>query len=163
MLRLFVAAVLALSVPTLAEAKVFKLGSPVIAEVDLPADWQPETIENGVEAVSPDDEIYVAVEVASVNSAEKAIVEALEHLLEQGIKVDDKSINQTEGKINGMPLFELAASGKDADGEATDISVAVAVVNETTMLVLTYWGSPAGEKAHSQTLTKIVGSLKRVN
>ncbi|MEJ1160700.1 histidine kinase [Prosthecomicrobium sp. N25] len=161
MLRLMLAAALAFAVPSLAEARIFKLGTPVVASVDLPANWKPTAIEAGVEAVSPDEEIYLAVEVASVASAEKAVTEALEYLLKQGVKVDDKTVKQTEGTINGMPLFEISAKGQDDDGAETDISVAVAVVNETTMLVLTYWGSETGEKNHAETLVKIAQSLKK--
>jgi hypothetical protein len=163
MIRYVLAAMLALMAPAIAEAKVFKLGSPVVASIDLPADWKPTEIDNGVEAVSPDEEIYVAVEVAGVNSAEKAIVEAFEYLLEQGVKVDDKTVKQSQGTINGLPLFEISASGKDEDGEATEVSVAVAVVSETTMLVFTYWGSPAGEKTHAATLTAIAKSLRKAS
>lgn len=160
MFKTIFAALVAVALTTAADAKVFKLGSPVVASIDLPADWKPETIDNGVEAVSPDEEIYVAVEVASVNSAEKAITESFEFLLKQGITVDEKSVKQTDGKINGMPVFDISAKGKDEDGKAAEISVAVVVVNQTTMLVLTYWGTPEGEKKHAAALDKIAKSLK---
>lgn len=163
MIRLLVAALIAWSVPTFAEAKVLKLGTPVVAQIDLPVDWKPTAIEHGYEATSPDEELYLAVEVASVNSTEKAILEAFQFLADQGVKVDDSSVTQKQGVLNGMPVFDISAKGKDEDGEDAEISVAVAVVNETTMLLLTYWGTPAGEKTHAETLAAIAGSLRKAN
>ena len=163
MFRSIAVALLAVVLSTAAEAKVFKLGSPVVASVDLPANWKPEEIDGGVEAVSPDEEIYVAVEVAGVSSTEKAILEAFAFLEKEGVKVDDKPVKQTEGKINGMPVFEIAAKGKDEDGNDAEVSVAAVVVSETTILLLTYWGTPEGEKTHAAALAKIAQSLKRAN
>ncbi|MBV8165964.1 MAG: histidine kinase, partial [Alphaproteobacteria bacterium] len=54
-------------------------------------------------------------------------------------------------------------SGKDKDGDETKISVSVLVVNPTTILVLTYWGSESGERKHGATLDAILKSIKRTN
>ena len=147
-----------------AQARTFELGQPAVASITLPDDWNPKRIRKGAEATSPDDEeVYVAIEVWSVAKVEDAVVQTLGWLMSEGVKIDPKTEKQQQGKINDIDIVDLAYSGKDKDGDETKISVSVLVVNPTTILVLTYWGSESGERKHGATLDAILKSIKRTN
>ena len=77
-----------------------------------------------MEAQSADDEVYFYVEATDAKGLDKAIVEAVEYLSGQGVTVDDKSMKQSEGKINGMDGMEVDWKGTDKEG-ATEISLSV--------------------------------------
>ncbi len=160
---LFMMAVLAVlsCLPGLAEAKTVKLtGAKPVATVTIPDSWKPDEYDWGVEAQSPDDEIYVAVEVSSVKGLEKAAEEAMKFYKKQGVTVKGDPV-QSEHKLNGMDVVDLSWKGRDKDGEA-DISLSFVIVSETRVLLLYYWGSPAGGAKHRETLSGILNSIKRI-
>lgn len=159
---LLIAVALLLAVP--AQARTFELGQPAIASITLPDAWNPKRIRKGAEATSPDDEeVYVAIEVWAVAKIEDAVVQTLGWLMSEGVKPDKATEKQVQGKLNDMDVIDLSYSGKDKDGDDTKISVSVVVVNPSTCLVLTYWGSESGEKKHGATLEAILKSIKRAN
>lgn len=159
---LLTAAVLMLGAPV--QARTFELGQPPVASITLPDAWNPKRIRKGAEATSPDDEeVYVAVEVWSVAKVEDAVTQTLGWLMSEGVKIDPKTEKQQQGKINDLDIIDLSYAGKDKDGDDTKVSVSVVVVNPSTILVLTYWGSETGEKKHGGALEAILKSIKRVN
>lgn len=160
---LFTMAVLAIlsCLPGLAEAKTIKLtGNRPVASVTIPDSWSPDEYDGGVEAQSPDDEVYVAVEMSSVKGLESAASEAMKFFRKQGVTVKGEPV-QSEHKLNGMDVVDLAWQGRDKDGEA-EISLSFVIVSETRVLLLYYWGSPAGGTKHRQTLSGILNSIKRI-
>lgn len=161
MKKLLLALVL-LSLPLagLAQAKSFKLGTPPIASVTMPDKWKPEETDAGVEATSPDEEIYLAVEVASVAKLDDAITQALGFLMGEGVVPDTSTQKEENFEVNGMKAFALSYLGKDKDGP-TKISLVIIIPNQTTALILTYWGTEKGEQTHGKTLTGILQSIKK--
>ncbi|MBN9525203.1 MAG: hypothetical protein J0H82_03300 [Alphaproteobacteria bacterium] len=160
---LFMMAVLAVlsCLPGLAEAKTIKLtAAKPVATVTIPDSWKPEEYDLGVEAQSPDDEVYVAVEVSSVKGLENAAIEALKFYQKQGVTLQGDPV-QSEHKLNGMDVVDLAWKGRDKDGEA-EVSLSFVVVSESRILLLYYWGSPKGGEKHRQALSGILNSIKRL-
>lgn len=162
MYRLILAAALALLLPAAAEAKSYQLGAPVVATVELPDAWSPNITERGVEATTDDDEIYVAVTIASVTNVEDSTKQALAYLVSQGVEIDPATQRQQTMTVNGMPTIFLGFSGKDSDGEQAEISVGILIVNPSTVLILSYWGSKEGEKTYATQLNAILQSLTKV-
>ncbi|WP_204348068.1 hypothetical protein, partial [Stenotrophomonas maltophilia] len=80
--------------PVAAEAGSFRLGAPVVAPVEIPAAGSPNVTERGVEATTDDDEIYVAVTIASVTNVEDSTKQALAYLLSQGVEIDPSTQRQ---------------------------------------------------------------------
>lgn len=148
--------------PTRAEAKDFQLGAPVVASISLPDAWSPSVTERGVEATSADDEIYVAVNVASARNVEDAMKQALAYLVSQGVEIDPSTQRQREMTVNGMPTMFLGFSGKDSEGEQAEISVGILIANPETVLILSYWGSKEGETTYANELSGILQSLTKV-
>jgi hypothetical protein len=162
MKKLSLAVLLALALATPSFAKTFKVpeeGS--FASITIPDDWKSKEIDSGVESQSADDEVYFAVEATDAKGMDKAIEEAVQYLHEQGVTVDEKSMKQSEGKINGMDGIDVTWSGKDKEGNAI-ISLTILAANKDKVLLITYWASPEGTKKHDKELGAILQSIKPV-
>jgi hypothetical protein len=151
-----------LLLPAGAFARSFTLpASNAIAVVTLPDAWSSKEIEDGVESSSPDKSVYVAIEVVEATDVAAGVEESIKFLLKSGVEVDAATEKKTEFEINGMKAFEIGWTGKDSSGP-TGVSVSVVVVDAKNLLLLTYWGSPAGTAANQQALGEIVRSIKKV-
>jgi hypothetical protein len=149
---------LALVTPTF--AKTFKIpeeGS--FASITIPDDWKSKEIDNGVESQSADNEVYFAVEATDAKGMDKSIEEAVKYLQEQGVTVDDKTMKQSEGKVNGMEGVDISWKGKDKEGDA-EISLTILIAPKDKVLLITYWASPEGTKKHDKELGAILKSVK---
>jgi hypothetical protein len=149
---------LALITPSL--AKTFKIPEEkAFASITIPDDWKSKEIDSGVESQSADNEVYFAVEATDAKGMDKAIEEAITYLSEQGVTVDDKTMKQSEGKINGMDGIDVTWNGKDKEGAAI-ISLTILAANKEKVLLITYWASPEGTKKHDKELGAILQSIK---
>jgi hypothetical protein len=133
-----------------------------VASFSIPASWKPAEYEDGVEALSDDESVYIAVEAADLTSTsviEDAMKQSLSYLKKKGVEVDQSTAKQTQGKLNGMEVVDVSWKGKDSEGDC-NVSLTVVVVNGKKGLLLTYWASPDGEKKNSQELVQILHSIK---
>ncbi len=162
MKKLLLAAIIAIAVPALAFAKTSKIpDDDTVAIVTIPDAWSINEIDNGVEATSPDSEVYVAVEAAPTKNVQQTAIDAVKWLAKQGVTIDPSTMKQKEIKINGMDAVDLSWDGKDKDGP-TKVSVTLIVASASKVLVLTYWASPDGEKTNEADLIAIASSIKPV-
>jgi hypothetical protein len=153
---------LLVAAPHLALAKSFTIPDPnPIAVVTLPDDWENKEIDKGVESNSEDEEIYLAVEVVDLDNVAKAVTDTIKWLKGKGVVVDEASQKKSDITINGMSGVQVNWTGTDDDG-ATQIGLTVLSVTDKRGLILTYWGSPEGEKANMKELGEIANSLKPV-
>lgn len=151
---------LALTFP--AFAGTFKLpDEKPYCSVTIPADWNPEAYENGVEALSKDESVYIAIETTDNGSVEKSMKEAFEYLKKKGVVVDTATAKQVEGKIAGFDVVDLSWDGKDEDG-ACKVSLSVFAITDDKGLLVIYWASPDGEKNNQVTITGIAKSIKKL-
>ena len=160
MKKLSLALLLALALIAPAFAKTFNLpdeGS--FALITIPDSWKSKEIDKGVESQSSDGEVYFAVEATDAKGVDKTIEEAIDFLKAQGVTIDPKSVKQSEGKINGMDGVDITWSGKDKEGDAI-ISLTILAVTPNKVLLVTYWGSPAGTKNKAKELGDILNSTK---
>jgi hypothetical protein len=136
-----------------------------VASFSIPASWKPAEYEDGVEAMSDDESVYLAVEATDLSSesvVEDAMKASLSYLKKKGVEVDQSTAKQTEGKLNGMDVVDVSWRGKDSEGDC-NISLTVVVASSSKGLLLTYWASPDGEKKHSQDLMQILHSIKPIS
>ena len=160
MKKISLALLFALALVTPAFAKTFKIpGEDSFASITIPDDWKSKEIDKGVESQSADNEVYFAVEATDAKGMDKAIEEAVKYLHEQGVTVDDKTMKQSEGKVNGMDGVDVSWKGKDKEGDA-DISLTILAVTKEKILLITYWASPEGTKKHDKELGAILQSIK---
>jgi hypothetical protein len=162
MKKLLLAAIIAIAVPALAFAKTSKIpDDDTVAIVTIPDAWSINEIDNGVEATSPDSEVYLAIEAAPTKNVQQTAIDAVKWLAKQGVTIDSSTMKQKEIKINGMDAVDLSWDGKDKDGP-TKVSVTLVVASASKVLVLTYWASPDGEKSNENDLVAIASSIKPV-
>ena len=144
-----------------ASAGTFKVPNDdfAIASVDIPDKWKPEAIDKGVEANSPDEEIYVAIEaVGSDKGIDAALDETEKMLKENKVDIDASSQSKSTFKAAGVEATELDFKGK-MEGEAQTVAI-VFIPLKGKLVIMTYWATAAKEKAHEIEIGKIVNSIK---
>ena len=155
------AAALLLLIPVSAFAKTFPVpGDDPIATVSIPDSWGPETYDGGVEATSPDKQVYVAAEVVDAADVSKATKEGLQFFQKQGVEIDGDSMKTKDIKINDLDAVDLTFNGKDKDGP-TQIGLTLVQTNaQGKFLMLYLWGSEKGQEANVADLKVIGGSIQ---
>lgn len=129
------------------------------ASIAIPDDWKPEETETGIQAQSPDNAIYISIDVAGAETADKVVSDAIDFLKEKGVTVDPATQKESEDQLNGMTMKNLDWSGKDSEG---DVSIGLSFVqpSDDKLLVITYWGTKGEQEKHNAELGSIIGSLK---
>ncbi|WP_158808621.1 hypothetical protein [Beijerinckia sp. L45] len=154
--------VLLCSASTMALAKDFKLGDDVaVTWITMPDSWEPEAFDDGVEGTSPDKETYVAAEIVKATAMKEAGEEAGKFFVKSKIKVDPASKKEKDTTMSGLPASDISWSATDADGP-THVSLTIVKITDDKMLLLTYWGSEAGEKSNGKELGAIAESIKPI-
>ncbi|GJE59185.1 hypothetical protein [Methylobacterium trifolii] len=154
------AAFLLCALPAAVQAKTFELPDETpLVTIDLPNAWSPEEIDKGAQATSPDATIYVAFEISNLKNTEKAVVDAVKFLADSGVKIDPSTQKKLETKINGLDVVDINWDAVDKDGP-TKVSLSIIILSPTKIGVLTYWGSPAGEKKYAAQLKGIADSIQ---
>jgi opacity protein-like surface antigen len=129
-----------------------------VAVVDWPDGWKSQETDTGVDATSPDDSIYLAIDVSETKDAGTAVTDALKYFASKGVTVDPATEARTETKLNGFDYATITWGGKDADGPVT-ISLVVMVLGEQS-LTLSYWGTQGAQDSQAADIQKIIASLK---
>jgi hypothetical protein len=144
-----------------ADAKTIKLPNDddAVASINIPDDWGPEEIENGIAANSPDEAVFLAIVVVESEKGMNAeIDDTFAMLKEHKVELDTDSKKENKFKINGLDAEELLYQGRDQDGP-TAVSITFIPVKDK-LIVLTYWVSTEDEKANAPAVGKIINSLK---
>ncbi len=154
------AALIAFAVPLAAHSKDYPLpDAEPMAAISLPDSWDVDDLDDGIEAVSKDELVYVAVETADAIDARAATTAAYSFFDDKGIVIDKASFRQSDIEVNGFSGFQLFFEGRDEDGP-TRVSVTVLPVGETGAVMITYWASEDGEKSNPDGLMNIVNSVQ---
>jgi hypothetical protein len=162
MFKTILALSLLCAIPSLAHAKAFKLGDDEpVTWITIPDTWEPETYDDGVEGTSADKETYVAAEIVAGNELDEAGKEEDKFFAKQKIKLKDETKKEKKTTVNGLPAYDISWDATDADGP-THVSLTLVKVSDTKLLLLTYWGSAAGEKSNGADLAEIAKSIKPI-
>ena len=156
---IFAAAILFVGAAQAAEFK-FPADAPV-AVITIPDGWKTTETETGIEVQADDDAVYFAIDAQDGTDTGETVKEAVEYLASQNVTVDDSTKKEEEGKLNGMPAFNVYWSGKDSDGPVT-IGLTALVAGADKTLVITYWGGTEEQKAHGEEIGAIFNSLKPI-
>jgi hypothetical protein len=150
------------SVSLTALADTFKLpeNKPVVSFV-LPDSWKPTETDSGLQAVSVDGEIYLALEFFDEDSM-KDVVEANMNFLEtQGVTVEKKPKSEGDSTLNDMSISHMSYKGTDKDGSC-EVSLSFLAVAPGKGLMITYWGSTDAADKHKESLEKILNSITKI-
>jgi opacity protein-like surface antigen len=160
MKKLLIAASAVLLLASTASAKMWEIPSNrPVATLDMPKGWDTSETANGIEGTSDDGAVYFSVDIASPKKMDSIIDDAAKFLDDQGIKIDTNTQKYTEDKLNGKDIIYIGWSATDKDGPAS-VGLAVLILDEKTVLVLTYWGTQGDEDKHQPEINKILGSIK---
>lgn len=159
MKTLLVAAAMAALLSSTAHAAdlTFPSDNPV-ATITIPDDWGPKETDTGIDATSPDNAVYLSVDVAGASDTDAVVKDAVKYLADQGVTIDEKSAKPTQSTLNGMPFYAVDWTGTDKDGPAS-IGLASVTVGDKN-LVFTYWGTQGDENKDQDAIGKILQSLK---
>ena len=148
-----------LSVPGGAEAKSFKLGGPTpVASITLPDAWSSEAADGGIEALSPEKDIYFSAEVVASEDLKSAGQELAKTLKEQKIQLKQETRKVEAVTVAGMQGAAIAWEAVDTEG-ATQVHMVVLKAKPDKEVVLLRWGDAAAEKAHASEIDGIVKSV----
>jgi len=149
-----------LASPSFAGELQFPSDAPV-ATITFPDDWSAQETETGIDASSPDESIYFAVDVAEAKDTNAVVEEAVKYLASQGVTVDTATAKESKGKLNGMDVVNVNWNGTDKDGPVT-IGLAALAANAEKVLVATYWGTQGEQDKNAEAMGAIINSLKPV-
>lgn len=143
-------------------ADTFKLpeNKPIVSFL-LPDSWKPTETDAGLEAVSVDGEIYLAVEFVDTDSVQDVIDSNLSYLDKQGVKVEKKPKSEGDSTINEMSISHLSYNATDKDGPC-EVSLSFLTVAPGKGLMITYWGSTDAADKHKDSLEKILSSITKI-
>ena len=164
MLKTALVLALLVTLPAAAQAKAFKLGDDSddsITWISIPDTWEPSTFDNGVEGTSPDKETYVAAEIVDGSGLDAAGKDEDAFFAKQKIKIKEETKKEKEIEMNGLHGYDVQWEATDSDGP-THISLTLLKVADNKLLMLTYWGSEAGEKSNIADLQSISSSIKPI-
>jgi len=142
-------------------ADTFKLpeNKPIVSFL-LPDSWKPTETDAGLEAISVDGEIYIAVEFVDADSVNDVIDSSVSYLEKQGVKVETKK-SEGDSTINDMSISHLSYNGTDKDGPC-EVSLSFLTVAPGKGLMITYWGSADAADKHKDSLEKILNSITKI-
>ena len=145
------------------EAKSFSIGDKrPVATVTIPDSWKTETIENGIEATSPDEEISLAIEAVEIKDVEQATREGIKYFADQGVKIDPSTQKQSETKMSGKPAIDISWKGKDDEGNETNVGLTFVILSEKDSVLLYFWGDDESIKLNAPALQSISESIRSV-
>src|ERR1700761_7636863 len=114
-MRIYLTLVCLLSFLSLsAFADTFKLpeNKPIVSFV-LPDSWKPTETDTGLQAVSVDGEIYLALEFIDADSVNDVVDGNVNFLEKQGVTVDKEPKSQGDSKINDMAISHMSYKATD--------------------------------------------------
>ena len=128
------------------------------ARVTLPDTWKASLYPKGVEAVSPDQQTYFAVEPATANNVEDSMQAALDYLSTKNIKVDEGTLKKDSVDIGGKKTLTFDWDGKDANG-ACKVGLAVMQVKPGKGLLFIYYATLNADEDNIKDISGVLASV----
>jgi hypothetical protein len=143
-----------------AEAGTFKIeaGVPPVT-IAVPDSWNPNSSEDGVDCIAPDNTVSLSLYDAKAKDAAAAAEDALGILTRNGIKLDRNSAETSAVSLAGLKGTATQYSASE-DGKPRQVKIAIAQVSGGRYLQLLQWGTAEGAKKNAAALKKISDSIK---
>ncbi|HEU0148360.1 MAG TPA: hypothetical protein VFR21_15985 [Bradyrhizobium sp.] len=146
--------------PLFAEAKTAKLTpADAVASLDFPDSWKIASIRRGLQAKSPDEEVYVWAELVPANEVDTVQKEHDEYFKKQ--KVTMAKADPVGKEVDGRKwaFIDPQSTWK---GKPTVIRYIIIdpKVASGKIVVFTYWASPEGDKNYDKEMDGVLNSLR---
>jgi hypothetical protein len=160
MRKLLFAVAALLCVSGVAAAKTVKLTpSETVAALDFPDSWKVSNIKRGLEAKSPDEEVYVWAELVPSDEVDTVQKEHDGYFAKQ--KVTMAKADPVPKDVDGRrwAFIEPQSTWK---GKPTVVRYIIIdpKVASGKIVVFTYWASPEGDKNYDKEMDGVINSLR---
>ncbi len=155
----FALSLLLLNHPALAKNLAFPEKNP-IGTIVLPDSWKPREIEFGWEAKSPNDDIYLSIEMINDKLINKVANSNDAWMKDNKIQLKPNPI--VEDLMLGG-LFAKAFKYQATDENGPTVIYQVFVMAGKGAALITIWGSEEEQKTREKELNTIMNSIKAIN
>jgi hypothetical protein len=160
MRKLVLALAALLCLPGIALAKTAKLTpEDTVATLDFPDSWKISNIKRGLQAKSPDEEVYVWAELVASDQVDTVQKEHNVYFEKQKVTMSQADPDGKEVDGRKWAFIEPKAT---YDGKPTVIRYIIInpKVASGKIIVFTYWASPEGDKNYDKEMDGVINSLR---
>lgn len=130
-----------------------------VATVTIPDDWTHGKIARGVEIKSPDEEIYLWLELIAPGEIEAVQKEHNAYFEKEGVTITGAS-ETVKSEVDGRAWSFTELKAKSSDGASIIRYIAINPnVASGKIVMLTYWASEEGHKEHDAVMGKMVSGI----
>lgn len=134
--------------------------SDPIVSIDFPANWDVGEIKRGVEAKSPDRDVYVWFEVFAPAEYDTLVGEHKAYFDKQGVqRTGEARVFSNEESGVRIKFSDFPSTWKGAPTVLRYVAMDFGLPSQKQIL-MSYWASPAGDKAHDATVRALIDSMK---
>ncbi len=134
--------------------------SDKIAKITFPEDWKVTEEDDIINATSKDESISLDVEVADAENLDAVLEETIKYLKENKVTVDETTLKESEGKINGLDAVFHSYDGKDEEGPCV-VSLCFVIISEEKLVSILHWSPAKVDEAEQKKVLEILGSVKK--
>lgn len=158
--NLLLAAAAALMFAAAAQAGEVKFpADDPVAVITIPDGWTVKEVDGALDVSSPGDSVYLGIEAADAAEARDTMGEWSKWLVEQGVKIDDKTRKDSSGTINGMQYAAVDTDGTDKDGPVS-IFFAALEIDKESQILFTYWAAKEEQQKYLDAVRDMLRSVK---
>ena len=128
--------------------------------VDIPDHWSAEVEGELLHSGPPDGSVYLGFWALDSNLSGDDVGDAVDEIV-SGMVYNPSIDSEEELTINGIPFYYFEGSGQYVEGGLVNYGVAMFSPDGNTVCVVIYFGAPADEARHEQTLIRIIESIRR--
>jgi hypothetical protein len=146
--------------PAIGFAKSAKLTpDDTVAVLDFPDSWKISNIKRGLQAKSPDEEVYVWAELVPSDEVDTAQKEHDDYFEKQKVTM---SKAEPDGKEVDGRKWAFITPNATYKGKPTVIRYIIInpKVASGKIIVFTYWTSPEGDKNYDKEMDGVINSLR---
>ncbi|RKD35987.1 MULTISPECIES: hypothetical protein [unclassified Rhizobium] len=158
------AAAVAIVLSNSAMAKNFSIpdDTPTV-KVTIPDDWSPQAIDAGAQGTSPDGSTYIAAEVLAADDVKAATEASMKVFLKDAeMKIDGSSMQSKQVDFGSTKATDITFNGSNEDGPQEFEIMLLPLPTDGKFLVISYWGTPDGDKANKAKFDEIMSSFDLV-
>lgn len=131
-----------------------------IVTIDFPSKWKVDEIKRGVEAKSPDEEVYLWFEIFAPAEYDALVNEHKTYFDKQGVKItgEAKVFNNEENGVH-VKFTDFPSTWKGAPTVLRYVAFDLGLPSQKQVL-MSYWASPEGDKKHDAAMRALLKSIK---
>lgn len=144
--------------PALAGAVSITSADPV-AVLTVPDAWRQSKIDRGVQIITPDEEIYLWVELVPSDQIDALQKEHDAYFKKEGVTFTGSSETMTK-EVNGRPWSFTELKARSSDGPSIVRYLAInPKIASGKIIMMTYWASEKGHVKHDKAMQAVIDSI----